>query len=96
MILCVGGWEDRREEGADTALKTKTPHVNVGKNHYGVSFYVKAARLQASLNAIHLFACVGPPCFRVPGAVLHGNGGSFHLVLGAPPGFCVCIVVFSC
>jgi len=29
-------WEDRREEkeaeGADTALKTKTPHVNVGKN----------------------------------------------------------------
>jgi hypothetical protein len=24
-------WEDRREEeGADTALKTKTPHVNVG------------------------------------------------------------------
>ena len=27
-------WEDRREEeeGADTALKTKTPHVNVGNN----------------------------------------------------------------
>jgi hypothetical protein len=32
MILCVGGWEDRREEGADTALKTKTPHVNVGND----------------------------------------------------------------
>jgi len=26
-------WEDRREEGgADTALKTKTPHVNVGND----------------------------------------------------------------
>ena len=32
-VVCVCEWEDRREEGgADTALKTKTPHVNVGKN----------------------------------------------------------------
>ena len=23
--------EEEKEEGADTALKTKTPHVNVGK-----------------------------------------------------------------
>ena len=33
--MCVSeDWEDRREEekeGVDTALKTKTPHVNVGK-----------------------------------------------------------------
>ena len=32
--MCVSeDWEDRREEekeGADTAPKTKTPHVNVG------------------------------------------------------------------
>ena len=34
-VVCVCEWEDRREEGgADTALKTKNPHVNVGnKNH---------------------------------------------------------------
>ena len=35
---CVSeDWEDRREEekeGADTALKTKTPHVNVGKKPF--------------------------------------------------------------
>ena len=33
-----GGREDGKEGGrgggADTELKTKTPHVNVGKNHY--------------------------------------------------------------
>ena len=41
MCVCVWEdfWEDWREEeeekeGADTALKTKTPHVNVGKNQY--------------------------------------------------------------
>ena len=34
--VCVCEWEDRREEGgADTALKTKTPHVNVGKKVCG-------------------------------------------------------------
>jgi hypothetical protein len=34
-IVCgrMGGQAGgRKEEGADTALKTKTPHVNVGKN----------------------------------------------------------------
>ena len=34
--MCVSeDWEDRREEdkeGADAALKTKKPHVNVGNN----------------------------------------------------------------
>ena len=35
--MCQG--EDRREEGgADTALKTTTPHVNVGKNGKPIHF----------------------------------------------------------
>ena len=35
-VRCVCEWEDRREEGgADTALKTKTLHVNVGKKICG-------------------------------------------------------------
>ena len=28
-----GGGREEEEEGADTELKTKTPHVNVGKKH---------------------------------------------------------------
>ena len=37
-VRCVCEWEDRREEGgADTALKTKTPHVNVGKKDLWIS-----------------------------------------------------------
>ena len=28
-----GREEEEAEEGVDTELKTKTPHVNVGKNH---------------------------------------------------------------
>ena len=28
----TGGREEEEEDGADTELKTKTPHVNVGKN----------------------------------------------------------------
>ena len=30
--MCVDRREEAGGEGADTALKTKTPHVNVGKN----------------------------------------------------------------
>jgi hypothetical protein len=29
----LGGQGGRKEEGADTALKTKTPQVNVGNKH---------------------------------------------------------------
>ena len=33
--------EEEEEGGADTALKTKTPHVNVGKNIMYIYIYVK-------------------------------------------------------
>ena len=33
MSECVSDEGGGREEGADTELKTKTPHVNVGKNN---------------------------------------------------------------
>ena len=46
--MCVCGrifWEDRREEekkeGADTALKTKNPHVNVGKKYHYMGIFFK-------------------------------------------------------
>ena len=38
MCVCVseeGGREGGGGRGADTELKTKTPHVNVGKNTHG-------------------------------------------------------------
>ena len=39
-------WEDRREEGgADTALKTKTPHVNVGKNGKPIHFIFRSSKI---------------------------------------------------
>ena len=62
--MCVCGrifWEDRREEekeGADTALKTKTPHVNVGKKyHYmGILFKIFKIRLKYYIrNCNHIY-----------------------------------------
>jgi len=50
--MCVSeDWEDRREEekeGADTAPKTKTPHVNVGnKVHASISILFLILRLSS-------------------------------------------------
>ena len=45
-VRCVCEWEDRREEGgADTALKTKTPHVNVGKNGKPIHFIFRSSKI---------------------------------------------------
>ena len=48
--MCGRMWEDRREEGrkvADTALKTKTPHVNVGKIYKPLTRYISFKKVRA-------------------------------------------------
>ena len=64
MCVCVWEdfWEGRREEeekeGADTALKTKTPHVNVGKTNMMLLWALKCGT--------HVFTMVYKTvvCFR--------------------------------
>ena len=50
--MCGRMWEDRREEGrkeegADTALKAKNPHVNVGKIYKPLTRYISFKKVRA-------------------------------------------------
>ena len=49
-----GGRKEGRKEGADTKLKTKTPHVNVGKNDQPNSWHPWCALKHAEILFIQL------------------------------------------
>ena len=71
VCVCVDRREEAGGEGADTALKTKTPHVNVGKNASCIVFHGKCdhtcqnprnqLQLQMLFLAGHLRLQILPP-----------------------------------